>query len=456
MKKSFHVFVCSTYRDLVSERNAVYEGLEELASLYHNLTYFCPRSIQPVEGSKTEIYHSDVLILILGHLHGVISPGSDLSYGESEYLEGLSQGKKILVYFRDEKAGLFPSHFEREPTRLNQLKTFKEKLTALYAPKMFNDQQSLVKHIHQDLLQICLEIGLQENPGGKLNRFKAKSSVTRKTPILIGALAQEPLPEASTRTIPIFQKALATPFQRRRASKARLGKTMGLALVIVLLAGFAFSKIRNVSIARNSMKNSASHSTSTLPRIRTQLDNDTLPSNENLTNEHSLNPGSVSEPLTATTILPPPKLKTKEATVVLMDDADSTKSFLRKAMDGSAVDQFQVGEMYATGKDVPLNDSQAVHWYRKAAEQGWSEAQYQLALMYRLGKGTSRNSFQAARWFQAAAAQGNAKAQVKIGQMLQSGKGVVRNETAAFKWFLKAADQKNPEAERIIAQLKEN
>jgi len=48
---------------------------------------------------------------------------------------------------------------------------------------------------------------------------------------------------------------------------------------------------------------------------------------------------------------------------------------------------------------VPLDDAEAVKWYRKAAEQGHAEAQYKLGLSYRYGVGVPEDAAESARWF---------------------------------------------------------
>ena len=57
------------------------------------MSFYCPRSIQPLDAAKEEIAHSDVLVLIVGHLQGVIAPGLDIEIvhrrspdGEAEQL----------------------------------------------------------------------------------------------------------------------------------------------------------------------------------------------------------------------------------------------------------------------------------------------------------------------------------------------------------------------------------
>ncbi|MEO6094620.1 MAG: DUF4062 domain-containing protein [Fibrobacteria bacterium] len=446
MDKSLHVFVCTTYRDLVSERNAVLEGLEGLSEQFPSFSYYCPRSIQTLESAKEEIRRSDVLVLILGHLQGVIAPSFDIPHGEAEYNEGAAQGKPVLVYLRDPRAGLYPAHFEREPARMAQLKAFREKLESHHGAKVFEDIYSLVSLVTQDLFRLAQESGMQTKSGPKTTRFKARSWETRRLPTVNGPRAPGMAPpsdttdgarEFPTRTIPMLQKALSTPFQRRRATHLpNMGKTLLVSVAVLLVAGFTLAKLKVLPFLKitSQMAGQGSQSGS-------------VPTTGQLPAGERQAAGTPPAPVA-------PEPKRASGSVAVTDDEDSTKAFLRKAMDGSPEDQFQVGAMYEQGKDVPHNDTLALRWYKKAAEKGLAESQYKVALMYRAGKGTLKSSYQAARWFQSAAEQGHAKAQVKLGQMYRNGKGVERNETTAFKWFLKAADQKDPDAEKIIAELK--
>jgi hypothetical protein len=434
MDKSLHVFVCSTYRDLVSERNAVLDGLEGLADQFASLSFYCHRSIQPLEAAKEEIRHSDVLILILGHLHGVIAPGEDISHAEAEYAEGIALGKKVIVYLRDPDSGLYPAHFERDPARLAQLKSFRDRVEAAHGAKVFDDIYSLVSMVTHDLWKLAQDSGLKPKSGPKTVRFKGKSSETRKmatTGALLQPQAPEVMRESTTTTIPVLQKALATPFRRRNHGSGRMSRTLLISVVALALMAFAAVKLKGTQILQTAPLRAPGQETEG-PRA----------------------PG-VSAPAAAVAAVPQPVLPPKPSGIVAVtDDDDPIKVFLRKAADGSAEDQFKAGQMYEAGKDVHRNDSIALKWYKKAADKGMAEAQFKVGMMYRWGKGAKKSSFSAARWIQAAAEQGHPRAQVALGQMYRSGKGLPKDETAAFKWFLKAADQKDPEAEKILAELK--
>lgn len=450
MEKSLRVFVCSTYRDLVSERNALIEGLEWLRTQYPAVTYFCPRSIQPFDLCKEEIRSCDVLVLILGHVQGVLTPGMDIPHGEAEYREGLAHGKKILTYFRDEKVGIFPVHFERDTQRASQLKTFKAKLDADHGAKVFTDAQSLVHLVNLDLAALAQEKGLEPKPGSRSSRQRTGNNDTRRIPVIGVLAAVEPPPpdpyeSGVTRTIPILQKALATPFRRRARSSSKTGKALVTVAVLLAAIGFVlarFHKLPPVAPWHPAAK-AGSHSPSSPESQSARADE-----------ESSLPPGAADEEspeALAPAAAPAPKPR---GSVTLMEDPDTVKTFLLKAQDGTAQEQFRAAEMYETGDGVRKNDSLSFRFYRKAADQGLAEAQYKTATFYRWGRGTVKSAYQAARWYQAAAEQGHPKSQVRLGQMYRTGKGVPRDEMLAFKWFLKAADQKDPEAEKILAELK--
>ena len=78
------------------------------------------------------------------------------------------------------------------------------------------------------------------------------------------------------------------------------------------------------------------------------------------------------------------------------------------AEQGDASAQYNLGIMYAFGKGVPQNYTQAMDWYKKAAAQGDADAQYNLAQMYRMGQGVPPNNAKTLYWYQKAAAQGHA------------------------------------------------
>ena len=66
--------------------------------------------------------------------------------------------------------------------------------------------------------------------------------------------------------------------------------------------------------------------------------------------------------------------------------------------------QLNLGFMYATGRGVPRDYTQAVQWLRKAAEQGDADAQFNLGVRNYNGQGVPQDYVEAYEWETLAAA----------------------------------------------------
>ena len=126
--------------------------------------------------------------------------------------------------------------------------------------------------------------------------------------------------------------------------------------------------------------------------------------------------------------------------------------FTRLAEQGDADAQFALGVMYANGKGVPKDASQAAAWYRKAAEQGDAKAQFNLGLMYANGEGVPKDASQAVTWYRKAAEKGHARAQFNLGGMYYNGEGVPKDYVQAAKWFY-LGKANGVEADKAIRQI---
>ena len=90
--------------------------------------------------------------------------------------------------------------------------------------------------------------------------------------------------------------------------------------------------------------------------------------------------------------------------------ADDLEAVRKKAEAGDADAQHYLGVMYAYGKGVAQDDTEAVKWYRKAAEQGNANAQFNLGWMYDQGKRVPKDDVTAYAWLSVAAASGDEEA----------------------------------------------
>jgi uncharacterized protein len=120
------------------------------------------------------------------------------------------------------------------------------------------------------------------------------------------------------------------------------------------------------------------------------------------------------------------------------------------ANDGNALAQYNLAQMYSTGRGVDQDDAAAVVWFRKSAEQDYAFAQSNLGVMYLDGRGVPQDFTKAIIWFRKAAEQGDALAQFSLGVQYSNGPGASLDNTEALKWFRKAADQGHPRARLFL------
>ena len=172
--------------------------------------------------------------------------------------------------------------------------------------------------------------------------------------------------------------------------------------------------------------------------------------------------------------------------------------FQRAAAIGLAHANTALGQMYAEGIGVAVNDSEAIQALRRAVDRDNAEAQYRLAVLnatgrgmrnpnpevalelflqaanndewyadeqnrqifgaehlqeirglaqlevaiaYAEGIGVQRNDQEAVNWYQAAAENGNAIAQNNLGNRYNVGRGVPQDYAEARRWYRRAAEQ---------------
>jgi uncharacterized protein len=108
---------------------------------------------------------------------------------------------------------------------------------------------------------------------------------------------------------------------------------------------------------------------------------------------------------------------------------------------------------YLQSKGVPLNYDEAMHRMKEAAEYGNRQAQVNLGSMYRDGQGTAQDYGEAMYWYRKAADQGSAMAEWMIGRLYFDGKGVIRDFTEAAAWFRKAAGEGLPAAQWDLGMI---
>lgn len=151
MKPSLTVFLCSTFSDLVEEREAVLEAVRKLQLQHDSMEFFGARPDVPLKTCVEEVRKSDILVVVVGHRYGSLVPGLGISFSEAEYEEGFRLGKPCLIYMRDDGVPVLPRHIENDPDKLRQLFRWKGLLHERHTVAHFSDGKDLAKRVAVDL-----------------------------------------------------------------------------------------------------------------------------------------------------------------------------------------------------------------------------------------------------------------------------------------------------------------
>lgn len=131
--------------------------------------------------------------------------------------------------------------------------------------------------------------------------------------------------------------------------------------------------------------------------------------------------------------------------------------WLRRAGNaGNVSAQLALAGMYASGQDVPKDEAEAAAWFRKAGDLGNATAQNALGNMYAAGQGVAKDDREAAAWYRKAAERGNVAAQTNLGLRYTTGQGVAKDDAEAVNWLRKAAEQGNARAQNNLGTMYAN
>ncbi|HLG47602.1 MAG TPA: retroviral-like aspartic protease family protein [Reyranella sp.] len=131
---------------------------------------------------------------------------------------------------------------------------------------------------------------------------------------------------------------------------------------------------------------------------------------------------------------------------VATDRAAEIERLKPVAEKGEAAAQYQLGLLYAEGKDLP----EAAHYYKLAAEQDHHEAQARLALLNCNGTGVPKNAEECVRLLKLAAEAGVTLAEVNLAQHYLTGDGASINHREAARLARLAADKGDPTGQFLL------
>jgi hypothetical protein len=129
--------------------------------------------------------------------------------------------------------------------------------------------------------------------------------------------------------------------------------------------------------------------------------------------------------------------------------ANDIQKLTKRAMQGDAIAQHDLGTIYYNGEGVTQDYSEAMKWLRKSADQGLADSQFFLGVMYDKGLGVPHDSTEAVEWTSRAAKQGHGGALIELGCMYALGHDVPQDFEQAYAWLSLAAYQGDNDATKL-------
>lgn len=129
MKKRYQVFLSSTYRDLIEERQQVTTALMKMDCIPAGMELFPAIDLEQFDFIKKVIDDSDYYFIMVAGKYGTISPDTGLSYTEMEYDYAVERGLKIIALIYRDINQLTRDKTETDPEVAAKLEAFRQKIS---------------------------------------------------------------------------------------------------------------------------------------------------------------------------------------------------------------------------------------------------------------------------------------------------------------------------------------
>lgn len=158
MMNELRIFLSSTKEDLAEARKSLLKFLEVLHSDLISMEVFGSDESKPKDFCLEQVRQCNLFIGVYAERYGTIDNETDLSITELEYREAFKMLKAerlvgLLVYIIDSKTRWPLNLIDRDPKRIQKLKSLKEKLSGRHTVTFFKSTEDLPFLILRDVIR---------------------------------------------------------------------------------------------------------------------------------------------------------------------------------------------------------------------------------------------------------------------------------------------------------------
>ncbi|NLS19662.1 DUF4062 domain-containing protein [Rhizobium sp. P40RR-XXII] len=140
--KKYQVFVSSTFRDLVDERQDAIRNILDLNHIPAGMELFPAADIEQLGYIKKVIDECDYYLLIIGGRYGSMD-AEGVSFTEREYDYAIQTGKVVLAFVHEDPSQIAVGKSDIEPGVFAALQAFRQKVVTGRLVKTWTSRQSL-------------------------------------------------------------------------------------------------------------------------------------------------------------------------------------------------------------------------------------------------------------------------------------------------------------------------
>lgn len=145
-RKKYQVFISSTYKDLIDERNAVTQCLLDNDCIPVGMEQFPASNMTQMDYIKKMLDDCDYYILILAGKYGSVD-NDGVGYTEKEYDYAISKGIPVLSFVIKDLEKLSLSQCEIDQRQRKKLENFRKKVCAGKLVRFYSNTDELKGHV---------------------------------------------------------------------------------------------------------------------------------------------------------------------------------------------------------------------------------------------------------------------------------------------------------------------
>lgn len=147
LEKRYQVFVSSTYRDLIEERQAVTAALLQLDAFPSGMELFPAADEDAWSLIKRVIDDCDYYLLVMAGMYGSIDEDDGLSYTEKEYDYAVSMRKPVMAFLHGNIDSIPSGRTEKDLDARKKLEEFRAKVRRAKHVKFWTSAEQLAGQV---------------------------------------------------------------------------------------------------------------------------------------------------------------------------------------------------------------------------------------------------------------------------------------------------------------------